>query len=128
MLYIKARNPKEEKVVIAIIHDGMRESESYYYYRELPGTRESSSRWLLLHLLAFRRSFFRASAFFRQISLPSTVARRQSTPLNTSNMNGVNGINGHSNGHNGLNGYHHEDEEDEPITNGYCNGMINPFF
>ena len=83
---------------------------------------------LLLHLLAFRRSFFRASAFFRQISLPSTVARRQSTPLNTSNMNGVNGINGHSNGHNGLNGYHHEDDEDEPITNGYCNGMNNPFF
>ena len=82
---------------------------------------------LLLHLLAFRRSFFRASAFFRQISLPSTVARRQSTPLNTSNMNGVNGINGHSNGHNGLNGYHHEDDEDEPITNGYCNGMNKPF-
>merc|ERR1711976_867000 len=47
------------------------------------------------------------------------VARRQSTPLNTSNMNGVNG----SNGHNELNGYHHEDDEDEPITNGYCNGI-----
>ena len=83
-----------------------------------------------LLLLAFRRSFFRASAFFRQIEnyyfllepleTVSVGNRHLQTPDKMSN--GANGVNGYHNGYtNGYtNGYHHDEEEDEP----YVNGML----